>query len=175
MVPGSDSCCELAVNLLWAIREIIRWAHHAVVAVSSRYDSQIHGKLTVNSQCELIFWGNWVSSKWAHQEIFNVISLWVWCKLTPSLGAWCLWTGCNSYDRLFLMINQITVLYSESSDGLKLHSFPPNKLNSHGVGLFSFCETPQCLFGLNMIFLGLPVDQIMSNFKGQWTEQKPAF
>ena len=49
--------CELAthtVRWLWAIREITRWAHLAVVAVSSLWELQTHRKLTASQQCELI-------------------------------------------------------------------------------------------------------------------------
>ena len=44
------------VSLLWAICEITQWAHHAVVEVSSLLKLQTHGKLTANSQYELIMW-----------------------------------------------------------------------------------------------------------------------
>ena len=44
-----------------------------------------HSKFTVWAHLVSSLWANWVSSKWTHCEIFNMNSLWAWCKLTSSV------------------------------------------------------------------------------------------
>ena len=71
-----------------------KWrAHRDDLTNSSQQAQGVSCKLMQSSQqahsvSHLVssMWANWVSSKWAHREMIQVSSLWVWCWLAPSMG-----------------------------------------------------------------------------------------